>query len=103
MHTTSACPDVPLPAGTVDIRGWEDTADAAWRVVRGAVRSVEGCKVSVSACAVQNSDGSIDRGDDAPRVSVWNPEDAGLSADQARELASQLVAAADELDGLYGW
>jgi hypothetical protein len=87
----------------VDISGWQDTAAAAWRVVRGAERGVAGCKVSVSVCAVQNSDGSIDRENDAPRVNVSNAEDAGLSANQARELASQLVAAADELDGLYGW
>ncbi|WP_136625785.1 hypothetical protein [Mycobacterium innocens] len=77
---------------------WQDTTtDRPWRRITGEVRGVAGNgNVLVWAEAVQYADGSLDQSA-IDRPSVQADREA-LSARQARELAAELVAAADELD-----
>ncbi|MGO8771500.1 MAG: hypothetical protein ACLQIK_01160 [Mycobacterium sp.] len=59
--------------------------------------------MQISTAAIQFADGSIDDGDiEPPSVAILDGDtDTGiqLNADQARKLASVLLAAADEVDG----
>lgn len=98
---------VPVPdsATTSD---WFDLDDRPWRFIRGKERIVtEGAdnqwhsgEVSVQAEGAQYGNGLLDDDDtDPPGVLVHILTDDRLTPDQARRLAAQLVAAADEVDG----
>jgi len=77
-----------------------------YRLVFGVDRTVTDHAVRVSTHAFQFADGSIANRwtGEAPGMAILNGDtDTGLrplNSDQARELASVLLAAADELDGL---
>jgi hypothetical protein len=59
----------------------------------------EGFDVTVWASAMQWADGSIDDGRiEAPCISVDVAWEAGLSSEQARELAAVLIEAAGQID-----
>ncbi len=93
-NTTTADPDVPLPAGA--------TADD-WPSVDHdgvLVRSLEWCrydtdKVGVSIDGSQRATGEYTKGISFYGVS----EGQSIDSTQARELAAALIKAADELDG----
>jgi hypothetical protein len=94
--TTTATPDVPLPAGAeADV--WDDGG----RTIRGPLRGVDGYDLIVWTAAEQFADGSIDVDGEveAPNVLVENHAARGMTSDQARELAAVLIEAADEIDG----
>ena len=82
-----------LPPGATPAEdGWnEDPTGLPSRVLDAAPRSLPG--VTVHAAVVQLGDGTLTE----PTITVGGA-DAGLTPVQARALAAQLVAAADELD-----
>src|SRR5580765_4563787 len=91
-HTTERCPDVAPPAGaTPDV--WE--GNPAQRVVAGTNRAIDGHDVLVWTPAVQYADGSLR---EPAEVHVELSHDDAMTADQARVLAAELIAAADEID-----
>jgi len=100
--TTDARPDVPLPAGAVA----DDDAWAFWdnecRFFRGADRVVLNGAAEVIAevrtSGMQLPDGSIDNGEDEPRIDIHTYIGEGLTSAQSRELASILLEAAAEID-----
>lgn len=88
-------PDVALPPDTVSLDGWQGNE---YRVISGPDRRVPGVDGIVGTSAVQYADGSIDQSEvDSPRV--WTDITGALTAQQARQIAGALVAAADEIDG----
>jgi hypothetical protein len=87
--TTKPFPDVPLPPGAVD--SGRDRFDASDRFARDITD--HDLVVQTSAC--QYTDGHLDE----VHVSVGGDP---LNSDQARELASALLEAADELDRWAG-
>ena len=98
--TTNDCPTVPLPAGIVAAKGWQDSGlrELPYRVIFGAHRDVTDHKARVYTSAIQFADGRIDDGlIEAPSLAVSDAD--SLTSDQARELAALLLEAADELDG----
>jgi hypothetical protein len=102
---------VPLPVGAETESGWydDDAPHQAFRIIYGRVRSIGDeivhlnghttglCDVETSAC--QYPDGTLDTGNDGPRVQVHVYDDSGLTAAQARGVAALLLEAADEVDG----
>jgi hypothetical protein len=95
----------PLPAGTVEAPGGWALFDNKFRVFHGADRAVrnvaEETIAEVSTEGVQLLDGSISD-EYPPSIHVYICSDGGITADQARALASALVEAADEIDGWDG-
>lgn len=92
--------DVPLPSGAAPCAdGW-----AAWggefRVVYGHEHRIK--DVTVQASAVQLPDGRLDTVDgpsrSGPGIHVDSRFDDVLTSSQARQLATAINAAADELD-----
>jgi hypothetical protein len=106
MTTTTAqinpYPDIAPPAGARPIEDWQAIEPQPYRVVIGDDRTVTDHKLRVSPTAIQLADGSIDDGTtiEAPSVYVVDLDEGNLlNSDQARELASVLLEAADEIDG----
>jgi hypothetical protein len=95
--TAAMVGEVPPPAGT-SADAWEDN-DPPYRFIRGADRAIAGTTVRVLTGAFQFADGSIDVDGqvDVPNVAIDGDVDH-LSADQARQLAAAVLAAADEID-----
>jgi len=81
-----------LPPGATAGTWEEEPGGLPSRVLDAAPRSLPG-PVTVHAAAVQLGDGTLTE----PTITVGGA-DAGLTPDQARALAAQLVAAANELD-----
>lgn len=80
------------PAGAADVRDWRDAA----RRFYGTERTSNGWQVPVSIVGEQYRDGRVDR-----RIVVCEGWDLGeLDTEQARQLAADLLAAADEIDRL---
>jgi hypothetical protein len=98
---TSPYPDVAPPLGATTLDDWQDIEPQPYRVIIGADRTVTDHPLKVSPSAVQWADGSIDDGQiEAPLVYVFElGESTPLNSDQCRELASVLLAAADEVEG----
>lgn len=93
---TTITADVPVPAGArADI--WEDGT----RTILGPVRGVGDYDLIVCTAATQFADGKIDveGKSEAPNVYVENHEATGMTSQQARELAAEIIEAADEIDG----
>ena len=105
MTTTPTTPGVPLPAGATEVHPWrfEDgtTNRRFWGTVvdfevqpnsRGAQLGYRSFVV-VSVAGTQWADGTVER---------WIEADAGghLAAQDARQLAANLLAGAGELDAL---
>jgi hypothetical protein len=101
MTTTDLrSPNLPVPAGAVADE-WQDDVPLPYRVLFGDLRGIDGLdidRLSVQATAVQYTDGRIDDGSAYEAPHVYLGDDA-LSSSQARELASALIATADEVDG----
>jgi hypothetical protein len=91
----------PLPAGATACP-WQGDEPQAYRYVRGADRRVDGHNLVVYTTAVQRQGGTIDAEDPAEcaavRIENINYDD-GLTLAQARQLASVLAEAADEIEG----
>jgi hypothetical protein len=97
--TTNPYPHVPLPARAVHTDPWRDDGDGlgAFRFFfQGSVWNLELPDdrhevVGLQIAGFQHLDGSTER---------WVSVDAAgsLTSDQARELAAQLIEAADEVD-----
>ncbi|MGV0494102.1 hypothetical protein [Mycobacterium kansasii] len=95
-------PDVALPPGVMYDDPWELDTDTGRqsRLLNGATRGVPGnSDIQVYNAAVQYADGTLAQ-DALNRPSVWIYAcEEALSSGQARALAAELIAAADELDG----
>jgi hypothetical protein len=97
MNTSAVpAPDVPLPPGAVAIDDWEGTP--LGRAIQGINRGVTDSDAIVWTGACQLADGSVATTPAylAPVINVELAQD--LNSDQARELASALLEAADEVD-----
>jgi hypothetical protein len=84
---------LPVPTGAVDVGGWRldgGNARRFWGSVR-VVKTQYGPDVYLELTGYQYRDGRIDR-----HVSINN--DVLLYADEARQLAAQLLAVADEME-----
>jgi hypothetical protein len=105
MTTTTAqinpYPDIAPPVGAEFADDW--VGEPPYRVIFGVDRTVTDHAARVYAVVVQLADGSIDEGlIEGPHVNITDGEGSGiedLNSDQARELASALLEAADEIDG----
>lgn len=107
MTTTTSSPDVPLPDGARALDDWEpghklyENESRSFRLISGRSRRL-GDHTETWVRAFQFSDGSIDLGSghpaDGPVVIVEGGSDNGLTSEQARQLAAQILEAADELD-----
>ncbi|MGV7687131.1 hypothetical protein PJN34_23280 [Mycobacterium kansasii] len=99
--TTNPFPHIPLPPGVeyADLWGQGD-GGRQQRLINGITRGVEGnSDIQVYNAAVQYADGTLAQ-DALNRPSVWIYAcEEALSSGQARALAAELIAAADELDG----
>jgi hypothetical protein len=103
MTTTSASlPDVPLPAGATFVGDWDAYGTRMPnRFVTFPDRTVTDHPVHVSGHAFQWADGSLaGGGDEQPGIAILDAGTHPLNNDQARELASALLAAAADLDAL---
>ena len=92
---TNPIPDVPLPAGAVDCRDWEDTETRPWRTVAFVSRRVTDHQAHIEMCACQYVDGNLDDFE----IVIVGADFEKLNSDQAREMAAALLEAAAELDG----
>jgi hypothetical protein len=95
---------ITIPAdATADI--WETDSGHKYRVVRMIPRSIpEREDVLIISSAIQLEDGSYDDGsaDEPPLMFIESGGDRGLTIAQARELAAEILSAADELERLTG-
>ncbi|HEY2085220.1 MAG TPA: hypothetical protein VGH54_04165 [Mycobacterium sp.] len=121
MTTTPNVPFVPLPPGVEDYDAWHDW-NYEYRLIWGAAREVQSWphdghvgderSIIVAPCAAQLPDGSVatdERASNAPVIVLQGKNADGalrdlltVPASRARELASALLEAADELDGWAG-
>jgi hypothetical protein len=97
MPTTAAhcCPNVPLPADVAAASDWQPNDPLPYRIILGEDRGITNHKMAVHTVAVQFADGRIADGRIKAAI-VYSGQ--GLSGTQARELASALLEAADQLD-----
>jgi hypothetical protein len=84
--------DVAPPADATRVSAWDDVDGQVSRYFRGTKR---GAKVRVDIAGSQNADGTV-----AERVILIDACDAEVDAAAARQIAADLLAAADELDRL---
>lgn len=94
--------DVPRPAGATEVHAWARwDEDTIYRTFDGTKRGVTG-KVNANLWGWQHPDGSLSHTYILLDSRVEKEADgyAELTAAEARELAHDLLAAADELDGL---
>lgn len=99
-HTRGCRANVPLPPGADFACSWQGAP--VFRTVFGIDRTVTDSTARVYTAAIQLADGTLDDGAiEAPGLYVCDGERDGLhlNSDQARELASVLLQAADEIDG----
>jgi hypothetical protein len=87
------CPDVVLPPGAVEAGEWHNDGGMARRTIVGPKRTVARADVFTIGC--QYVDGRF-RSNASVRVES-NPNDA-LSGAQARQLAAEILSAADDAD-----
>lgn len=110
MRENSAIPESPqqiphlsvaTPPGFAAPYDWQpgrivsEDETRAWRCLDGHPRAITDHDASVRLWAIQYEDDSLDD----PGIEVFTG-DIHLNSDQARELASALLEAAAELDGL---
>ena len=98
MDTETPCR--PTPEG-VKADAWQDNNGQSYRIIYGTSRGIaDRGDVSLYPTAVQLADGTVDRGDqvEPPVLYVEFDSERGLSAVQARALATALVHSAAELD-----
>jgi hypothetical protein len=84
--------NVPPPADASRVSVWDDHDGQVSRYFRGTKR---GNKARVDIAGSQNADGSV-----AERVILVGASDIEVDASGARQIAADLLAAADELDWL---
>lgn len=95
MNTmTRLAPEVSPPAGAAYVGPWDDDQPMPSRSFFGSPRGIGGRGIVVGTAGHQWADGSIES---AASIDVIGLLD-GLTGDQARELASALLQAADEVD-----
>jgi hypothetical protein len=92
---TRPAPEPPVPVGAALVAAWEYDQPMPSRPFFGVPRSISGRTIVVGATGHQWADGSIDSVASIEIIGHLH----GLTSDQARELASALLQAADELDG----
>lgn len=99
-----SAPDVALPPGAHAVSGWV----CQFRIIWGAIQSVEGTNIELQPAASQLPDGSIDLTTENEEPSVMIDRIAAdgtrcdclrVTAQGARNLAAGLLQAADVLDG----
>jgi hypothetical protein len=95
MSHINAQHDLPLPVGAVTVHGWEpgDTS----RYFTGEARKIERADsepVRVYIGGSQYVDGCVERS----IVVAGLDKDIGLTVEQARQLAAEILSTADELD-----
>jgi hypothetical protein len=90
--------DVPVPAGVDldDVEHWEDDGTSAWtRLLHGQCRNITGFDAAVYLDGEQTIDGAV-----CWSLYVHVEDSQAMTAEQVRQLAANLVEAADELDRL---
>ena len=87
--------EAPMPVGAAHVAAWEDDQPMPSRCFFGVPRGVTGRTIVVGAAGHQWADGSVESVASIEIVGHLH----GLTSDQARELASILLQAADEADG----
>ncbi|TPG37150.1 hypothetical protein [Mycolicibacterium hodleri] len=92
---TRIAPEAPMPVGAAHAAAWEDDQPMPSRPFFGVPRGIAGRTIVVGASGHQWADGSIESVASIEIVGHLH----GLNSDQARELASILLQAADEVDG----
>lgn len=92
---TRLAPEVPLPAGAAHVAPWEHDQPMPSRPFFGVPRGISGRTIVVGTAGHQWADGSIESVASIEIIGHLH----GLNSDQARELASALLQAADEVDG----
>jgi len=97
--TTTATPNVPIPAGVSWVANWADlgtdTPTRYFETVRAVIPCTHG-DVAVYVCGIQHADGTV-----PPEIVVKQmDEGAPVTAAQARQIARALIAAADAADEL---
>jgi hypothetical protein len=93
-------PDIPIPAGAVEVDDWVSEGDVrfryfvgrSWIVRRGAPSVPELDYFEVMTDGTQHADGRVER--------VLRLDDGRITVEEARELAAALTAAADEVEML---
>jgi hypothetical protein len=98
--TASPRPDVPSPASARWLSEWFDWEDTSARAFRGTVRGED--KILVDICGFQTADGSVIHPSVTVKSGHHNEAPGSISAASARQLAADLLAAADELHRLNG-
>lgn len=86
--------EVPLPNGVDHVAPWEPDQPMPSRPFFGAPRGINGRTIVVGTAGHQWADGTIEAVASIEVIGHLH----GLSGDQARELASALLQAADEVD-----
>jgi|ERR1700712_485700 hypothetical protein len=86
--------EVPPPTGAAHVASWEQDQPMPSRSFFGVPRGVSGRTTVVGTAGHQWADGSIESGASIDIIGLRD----GLSSGQARELASALLEAADEVD-----
>jgi hypothetical protein len=93
-----SAPEVPMPAGAAHVAAWQNDRPIPSRPFFGIPRSVRGRTIVVGTAGHQWADGSIDSNATIEIIGCLH----GLDSDQARDLASALLQAAEERDGWVG-
>jgi hypothetical protein len=100
--TSKTAPDLPLPAGATFVGDWDKHGmPVPCRFITFGERTVTDHPARVSPHAFRWSDGSLAcSGEEAPGIAILDASVQPLNSEQARELASALLAGAAELDAL---
>jgi hypothetical protein len=104
MTINSTKPDLAdevSPPASAQADAWQENNGQCYRIIYGTSPGIAGRgDVTLSPTAVQFADGTVDKGDqeEAPVLYVEFDSERGLTAIQARALATALVNAAVQLD-----
>jgi hypothetical protein len=101
MTTTNPIANLPIPAG-FSADDWADIESPhAFRTLWGLQRSIGDGAAVVRASLMQYPDGTVETDDDeSPCIHIDICRDWGLTREEAREVATAILAVADELDRL---
>jgi hypothetical protein len=91
---TRPAPEVAVPAGAAHVAAWEHDQPIPSRAFFGVPRGISGRTIVVGTSGHQWADGSIES---VPSIEIIG-DLHGLNGDQARDLASALLQAAEEID-----
>lgn len=98
QNLTDAMIGMPAPAGAEEVGHWGDDGTGKWsRDIHGQCRNIDGFDGAVYLTGEQTRDGAV-----TWSLYVHVEDRDGMTVDQVRQLATNLVEAADELDHMTG-